>query len=661
VQVKARDIPKTVIPGDNQMSNSEALCSLAMLKVSINTGGDYLEYIRPYVLDVLANDPPEKICDATVAERLLESCGLKIPSRTVQIILQRLARDGVLVRRDGIFTCSDDLPASDLSAARADANRHISLIANELIGFARSKSNRVLSEELATECLVNFLSQFSIPCLRSYLRGTTLPEVGSSANWQIALVGHFVGELQHQPNMFDSFIMLMQGHMLANALLCPDLDSVSDTYSDVVFYLDTPLLIRLLGLEGEREEQAIKEVVGLVQHLKGKICYFSHTYDELTSSISISAEFIDSQKGRGTIVAEARKSGKQKADLIMIANKATEILELSGVSAIATPSYGKDNHKYEIAEEAFAAVLSDEIDYNNPRAKDYDIKSVRSIYVLRRDGAPRSVEKAKAVFVTSNSSFAKAAFEYGKRFETSREVSTVITDFSLANTAWLKAPQGAPALPKKEILAFAYAAARPPRGFWDKVLQEADKLVKDGKITPRDHQLLRSSYSVQAELTKMTLGDEAALTHEAITATLARVSDEIRKEALEEKDIISSQLQEVSSRLGSLTENLEEVKQRVYWRSKTKADREAKYLSVGIWVGQGLVAALGVVKLDETQLGWAILAVAVISGALRLAGAQWDIKPVNVKPRYSNWRFQRLHKQALNELGLEKEKPNESL
>lgn len=657
----ARDIPKTVIAGDNQMSNSEALCSLAMLKVSINTGGDYLEYVRPYVLDVLANDPPEKICDATVAEKLLESCGLKIPPRTVQIILQRLAKDGLLVRRDGVFICSDDLPMSDLSAARADANRHISLIVNELIGFASSTANRVISEELATECLVNFLSQFSIPCLRSYLRGTTLPEVGAGANWQISLVGHFVGELQHQPNMFDSFTLLMQGHMLANALLCPDLDSVSDTYSEVIFYLDTPLLIRLLGLEGEREEQAIKEVVGLVQRLKGKIRYFSHTYDELTSSISISSEFIDSQRGRGTIVTEARKSGKQKADLILIANKAAEMLEVSGVLAVATPSYGKDNHKYEIAEEAFSAVLSDEIDYNNLRAKDYDIKSVRSIYVLRRDAAPPTVEKAKAVFVTSNSSFAKAAFEYGKKFETSREVSTVITDFSLANTAWLKAPQGAPALPKKEVLAFAYAAARPPRGFWDKVLQEADKLVKDGKITARDHQLLRSSYSVQAELTKMTLGDEAALTDEAITTTLARVSDEIKREALEEQNIISSQLQEANSRLGSLTENFEEVKQRVYWKSKAKADREATYLSIAIWVGQGLVAAVGLIKLDETKLGWAIFAVAAISGALRLAGAQWDIKPVNIKPRYSNWRFQRLHEEALSELGLEKEKPKESI
>jgi hypothetical protein len=659
LQVKARENLKKIVIEDNQVSNSEALCSLAMLKVNINTGGDYLEYVRPYILDVLANNPPEKINDVTVAEKLSDSCGLKIPSRTVQVVLQRLAKEGFLVKRDGIFICGDNLPESDLTAARADANRHISLIVNELIGFSRSTTGRLLSDDEATECLVHFLSQFSIPCLRSYLRGTTLPDVTANANWQLALVGYFVEALQAQPNLFDSFTMLMQGHMLANALLCPDLHSVSDSYVDVVFYLDTPLLIQLLGLEGEREEQAIREVIGLVQRLKGKVCYFSHTYDELTYSIAGSAEFIDSYRGRGTIVNEARKSGKQKADLLMIANKAADILEGCGVSVVATPSYGKENHRFEIAVEAFDAVLSDEIDYSNPRAKEYDIRSVRSVYVLRRDSSPRSIEKAKAVLVTSNTSFSKAAFEYGKSFQASREVSSVITDFSLANTAWLKAPQGAPSLPQKEVLAFAYAAARPPRGFWDKVLVEAEKLEKEGKISPRDHQLLRSSYSVQVELTRLTLGDEAALTDEKITETIARVSDEIRKEAMEDRNIISDKLEKANTQLGSLVENLDVVRQNVYWNCKGQAEREATIISVAIWIAQGAVAALGLFKLDDANFGRIIFVVALMSAVLRLAGTKWDIKPVNLRPRYADWRFQKLQGKALKMLGLEKEKSAE--
>lgn len=641
---------------EEQMSNSEALCSLAMLKVNIDTGGDYLEYIKPYIIDILVNDPPERVTDYTVASKLLSSCGLEIPTRTVQIVLQRLAKGGLLVKKDGVFIPSDNLPESDLSAVRANASRHISLIVNELIGFARSISDRVLTEDAATECLVSFLSNFSIPCLRTYLRGTTLPDVSTGANWQVSLVGHFVGELQNQPNLLESFTLLMQGHMLANALLCPDLNSVSDSYTDVVFYFDTPLLIQLLGLEGEQEEQAIKEVVSLVRKLKGKVCYFSHTYDELTTSIKISAEFIESQKGRGTIVNEARKSGKKKSDLILLASQAAEILEEYGVTSEPTPSYAQENHKFEIAEEVFASVLGDEIDYSNPRAKDYDIRSVRSIYVLRKGCAPQSVEKAKAVLVTSNTSFSKAAFEYGKTIEMSREVSTVITDFSLANTAWLKAPQGAPALPKKEILAFAYAAARPSKGFWDQVLLEADKLEHKGRITARDHQFLRSSYTVQSELAKLTLGDVSALTEESITKTLARVTDEIRGEELEERNVINKKLDEATVQIGSLVGSLDSVRENIYWSSKKRADSEAKILSASIWIAQVLVAICGFFALKkEDSSAWLFFVIAALSAIVRLAGAQWDIKPINIGPKYAGWRLQKLHAKRLSELGLKQD------
>lgn len=638
---------------EEQMSNSEALCSLAMLKVNIDTGGDYLEYIKPYILDILANDPPERVTDYTVASKLLSSCGLEIPKRTVQIVLQRLAKSGFLIKKDGVFLPSGTLPDSDLSAARANASRHISLIVNELIGFSRSISDRVLTEESATDCLVNFLSNFSIPCLRAYLRGTTLPDISTGTNWQVSLVGHFVGELQSQPNLFDSFILLMQGHMLANALLCPDLNSVSDSYSDVAFYFDTPLLIQLLGLEGEQEEQAIKEVVCLVQKLKGKVRYFSHTYDELTTSIKTSAEFIDSPRGRGTIVTEARKSGKNKSDLILLASQAAEILEKHGITSVPTPPYAQENHKFEIAEEAFAAVLGDEIDYSNPRAKDYDIRSVRSIYVLRKGGSPQSIEKAKAVLVTSNTSFSKAAFEYGKTIEMSREVSTVITDFSLANTAWLKAPQGAPALPQKEILAFAYAAARPSQGFWDKVLREAEKLESKGTITARDHQFLRSSYSVQSELAKLTLGDESALTEESITKTLARVTDEIRKEELQERDAISKKLDEANTQIGTLAVSIDSVREKIYWSCKRRSEAESRLLSISIWGAQALVAILGLFSLKEGgDFAWLLFVIAALSAVIRLAGTKWDIKPVNIGPKYADWRFKKMHAKRLSELGL---------
>ena len=121
------------------------------------------------------------------------------------------------------------------------------------------------------------------------------------------------------------------------------------------------------------------------------------------------------------------------------------------------------------------------------------------------------------MLVTNNSGFARAAFEYGREQEASREVSSVITDFSLANMAWLKAPLGAPSIPVTELLAFAYAALEPSTVLMDKYLKEVEKLEAQGEISARDHQVLRSSQLAHAELMNLTLGEEGALTEQTVS------------------------------------------------------------------------------------------------------------------------------------------------
>ena len=112
---------------------------------------------------------------------------------------------------------------------------------------------------------------------------------------------------------------------------------------------------------------------------------------------------------------------------------------------------------------------------------------------MRCDGVSARVdwEDAAAVLVTSNSALARAAYDYGRSQESTKEVSAVITSFSLANLAWLKAPLGSPDLPQAEMIALCYAAMNPRESLWSVYVREIDKLEEIGNITARDHELLR--------------------------------------------------------------------------------------------------------------------------------------------------------------------------
>ena len=584
---------------------NETLTSLALLKVNIDQEKDYLDYLRPFVLQMLVEENPDLVTDQLVTTLIREHFGLVIPQRTVQVVLQRLAKQRLIKKTEGIYQMVGHLPESDFVQKRQEAERHINAVVNDFIEFSKILYNPTQSFDGAITSICAFLSNFDITCLRAYLRGTVIPSLDGSHEVEIVLVSKYVIHLQQShPERFESFLRVVQGHMLANALLCPDLQHATKTYDGVVFYFDTPLLVRALGLEGSAKQDATIELIRLLGSLGGAMTTFDHSREELDGVLRGAAAKVDAQDGRGAIIAEARRRNTTRSDLLLLAGRIDEELGQLGIRIRGTPQYAKT---FQIDETAFAQTLDDEVSYFNERAKDYDINSVRSIYELRKGKWSPSIEKARAILVTSNAAFARAAWQYGQQHEISRDVSSVITDFSLANMAWLKAPMGAPLLPKVEILAYSYAALQPSNGLLNRFLAEIDKLESSEKISPRDHQLLRSDIRVNNELMDLTMGDEAALTEQTITETLERITKEIKEE--ESSEIVKQKQahDQTKTRLDELYEKNRRMLQTIYWRCYVRAKWSARVVSVIICALLlcGVLGGFGV-STNDPVLGWSI-------------------------------------------------------
>ncbi len=585
------------------MASTETLTSLAMLKVNIDQGKDYLDYLRPFILQVLIDHKPDPVTDRVIRDHLRTQFGLEIPERAVQVVLKRLSRITPLKKEAGVYRITGTLPNPGIAEKKSSAGRHILAVVSGLIEFSKNTAKELCTNDEAVTAICEFLSEFNIPCLQAYLQGTAIPTIEDKHKSHVMLVRQYVLHLQRtDPERFNSFLIMLQGHMLANALLCPDLQSAPKTYRGVTFYLDTPLLVQRLGIEGAPKKAAMEYLIALLHNLGATVATFSHSRDELEGVIKGAANHVDASDGRGAIVTEARRNRTTKSDLLLLAGKVDEKLAEAKIEVIDTPRYIAD---VQIDETVFAKVLEDEVSYFNPRAEEFDINSVRSIYVLRKGSSPGTVEKSRAVLVSSNTGFAKAAFIYGKRHEESREVSSVITDFGLANMAWLKAPLGAPLLPTTEILAFSYAALQPSRELLNKYLAEIDRLEKQGKITARDHQLLRSSTFAEEELMRLTLGNEDAFNEQTVTETLRRVSDEIKKEESEKLVAEREAHRKTQGELSALCADRKQLQERLYWRCSRKARIAAGITSgfVGFLLMVGLGAGCGL-RSTNALLGW---------------------------------------------------------
>ncbi len=631
--------------------STTTLTSLAMLKVHVDQGRDYLDYLRPFILQILFDHRPCPVTDVVVCSHIRDDFGLEIPERAVQIILKRLSRKQPLERKHGVYQITGEIQNPEIATRKAEANRHIRAVVSSLTEFSKDTARPIASDDDAVQAICAFLSKFNIQCLRAYLRGTAIPTIEKHDDALIILVSKYVLSLQEtNPERFESFLVVVEGHMLANALLCPDLQQAPKTYKDVTFYFDTPLLVRLLGLEGDAKRAAVENLIALLHNLGATVAIFSHSRDELERVLRGAADYVDSPAGRGAIVIEARRAGTTKSDLLLIAGQIDEKFATARIKVIRTPRYIAN---FQIDEKVFENALTDEVSYHNPRAREDDINSVRSIYVLRQGTSPRNVERSKAVLVTSNSGFAQAAFEYGKDYEESREVSGVITDFSLANMAWLKAPLGAPTIPMTEVIAFSYAALKPSKGLLDKYLGEIDKLEKQGTISARDHQLLRSSDLAQKELMNLTLGEEDALTERTVTETLSRIIREIKKEGSEKYQTEQASHRRTLEKLAAERVSKKDVQERIYWRCSRRA-KQRSWAAAGVvglaLVGGTMAAGLGVTSLNPV-VDWILMALFVIATVVGVVG--FSVR--QIREKLENWLLTRMIRREAASTGLDLE------
>ncbi len=589
--------------------STATLTSLAILRVNLEERrGDYLENLRPFILQVLVKYSPDPVTDRIVAEYILDDFGLVIPRRTIQRLLRRLVNtsDINIEERSGKIQIVGSLEDPALSNKQRAVERNIQAILDGLQEFSKTTSKPITNYDEAIAAITAFLGSFDITCLSAYERETAIPRLGSIHPKDIVLTSDYVQHLQEtDKEMFERFIVLVKGHMLANALTCPDLEDAPESYEGVTFYLDTPLLVHWLGLESEQEETAARDLVELVKLLGGNFSVFTHTLDELESVIKGAADQVAYHDPVTPIAYESIKRRTTATELRSIADQIEAKLQNSGIVSEMTPLY---NPEFQIDERLFSQILDNKnVSYRNEWARSYDINSVRSVYEVRRDRPARTLESSHAVFVTTNSGFAKAAWAYGQQHLASRHVSTVITDFSLANTAWLKTPVDSIDVPITQILAFSYAALRPPEELWRKYLTEIDKLQEEGTISHEQHVLLRSHELAGRDLVHLTLGEDAAIKQETLKQTVDRVTGKVTKEADEKLRTEQEEHKTTLEALRSELDRSQTTKERLRQWCRRAAGVIAYAISVLIVIAL-LSGVIGGLRLTSTApvIGWII-------------------------------------------------------
>ena len=553
------------------------ITSLAILNVNWNDDhrNDYMQPFSEMLAEVVL------ICGENIltVDRLQteyeRKFGLKLPAGVIKSLLRRLERNKYVIRKESTYRPDKErLRRRNFGSVRETVLEEYDLLIEKFVAYCLSSFDTVISHSDAEEYIEGFLAEHQFVLLNAFIsnKAPILPLQASQSPTHKYLTGRFISEIaRNRTREFKYLERVLKGMMLVNVLYLPDNRSIKKKWT-TAFYFDTPFLIESLGYQGIITRDLRVELITALRATGAKVRCFRHNVDEVRNILYACLNILESgnlSKAYGPMVSSIDfmlEEGFTPADLKFALTTVEEDLGRLGIDVFDKPEFLQD---YVVDEARFESLLLDTYSSNGRADKEKqrinDIDSVASVFRLRKGKPYAKIEECKAVFVTHNVALLKASHKMFRERE--HEVTHCLTDFTVSNLLWLLRPDNLPDMPRKQIIADAYAATQPDSALWRKYVDKIENLKRRSEIEADDYYAFRYTQEARNSLMEITHGSREVLTDGTVREILEVVKSKFQKEQLDRASVQQAALQREAdlrtTALSKLLEDSQQEKQRV--------------------------------------------------------------------------------------------------
>lgn len=539
---------------------SPTLITLALLQANWDSRKDYLANFEPFLLMELQRwDVGAEVESARLSQHIQNGSGIALPVNVTKSLVKRAARAGFLSRDEAtgkLYVVPEKLEElEDLSLVRTRARNSIEDLIGRLQRYAQEHHELNWTAEEADAALSAFLDEMGLAFLVGRRRGEA-PQPTNGAGQKVAVVQAFARHAFDDDERSLSLLeQAVHGSMLATVLHYERPEDAQRRLGSLVVYLDTPIVLRLLGVSLPQLSDAAVEMRDLLREHEVPCRVFRHTVEEVRGVLASTAANLRTSRSKAHtntrnlsrtqrevldhFVAEGRTAGDVET---LSADLDQRLLKL-GLNVDETPDHVE---RLTIDETKLADALQETVGYKSQAAKQRDIESLTAVHRLREGRSDSELGRAKAVFVTSNTALARCTRSFMRTEEHTGGVPHILSDIELTTQVWVRTPSARPDLPRKLLIADAYAALNPPPKLWDKYLTVIERLQQSGQVSEEQVAGLIHSMSARSEMVDLSLGDPNAVDEETVGEVLARLTDRLAGPLVEEERQRSADAQRAS-------------------------------------------------------------------------------------------------------------------
>ncbi|SMO77511.1 hypothetical protein SAMN06266982_1188 [Propioniciclava tarda] len=624
---------------------------MALIKANADAGKTHLDNFTPFVLEAMRPEPSRSFQPHEIGAAVSEMMGIELPTRVAEALLKRLARQRDVVRDNREYRLEEGVAQRlpNLLAKQAAFVRDQEALIDKLIAFAAGEHQTVLDREAAAAALYAQIEDDTVDLLRVAVRADPYRRRALSDDTSYVVSDFIANVARADPQGYDAIVAAAKGTMLAAAIQIPNLERIESKFVNTTLYLDSPLLLQLVGLEGPEAQSAVSEVLRVARTAGAKVACFEHSVDEAEGVIRANAE---ARRRPGKvptritgIQAWAIKSNLDHHDLLIESEKFRSKVSHQAITVEERPDHIP---RIEVSEDGLREALESAIAYRTDEPLLRDLDSLVAIHNLRRGSSSAAIESCRAVLITDNDAVARVARSFFSREGHQWPVATSMSD--LATILYLKTPQEASTLPSLLLVAEAFAGLEPGSALWTRFLKIVEGQAEKGDVTAEDIALLCHSEESRRFLMEATLGRADKVSDESVSEILERAKqyasaparadaalDAVkRKVAEEQRDATNERLsrteQEVEGlksgvldanlRAKRLEENIQEVALNIRKEAVARANRRAKAVASLVSVallGAGVASFAGWVP--DGLLGTTLKVLTFAGGILGLVTA----------------------------------------
>lgn len=528
---------------------NKAIESISILKVYFEKGNnDYIDIFIPFIATLIANKQYKAVDPEVICKDFQVEFGLIVPYHPMLSILKRAKTKGLISKNsNGVFVPDFKIISKyDTSNKTLEKASQLNNLVLEYKKFAFDRYGKDISIEDAESTFLAYIKENDRKILFAFSNMSLLPDCDPKKEKTFILNSFIKNLFETDYEQYRFVCHLIAGYIFANCIFYDEPSSYKGSLKHVTVYLDTRLIIRLAGLEGEYRKSCYEDFVNMLALKGANIKIFSHTKDEIVSIISECVRWIGNPKYNPTLASPVLKhfieNNYETDDVEMFVSKIDTILKFKNIEVIDTPDPNIDK-QFQIENDKLFKIIRKIYCENNHHYEDYtkdevlnrDVHSIASIFKLRKFKHPNFIKDCIALFVTTNSSLAKANVEYNKQVNLEYyKIKECTTDVFVGTTLWSESPSKISDFQEKSLIANCISALEPDDNLLKKFCQLLEKNKKDSLLTADQVYFLKSNKLANSILAEKTLNDVDNYTDKLPEEILAEIKSIAKSEVSSE-------------------------------------------------------------------------------------------------------------------------------